>query len=61
MKNSLPRDFEIEFHDDDTFTLTTYGKEKEAIKIRLDLRILPMEQAMNAVVGSARSEPNHSP
>ena len=51
---------DIEFRDDDTFYLTCF-KDGEAIKIRLDLRILPGEMAKTLEVGKARNEPNMEP
>ena len=57
----MPKGTMIEFKDDDTFVLTTKSKEGKPVKIRLDLRILPVHIAKNMEVGAARQEPNNSP
>ena len=52
----------LEFEDEDSFWLSVKRpKDKLPIKIRLDVRVLPGKDAKNQQVGSARSEPNHSP
>ena len=63
LKNSLPKDFKIEFKDDDTFILTstTLNKDGKPCKVRLDLRILPILTAKNMDVGAGRNEPNTAP
>ena len=40
LKQKMPKNFMIEFKDDDSFVLTT-NKDGKAVKIRLDLRIFP--------------------
>jgi len=60
LKPQMPQGTHLEFRDDDTFFLGT-TKDGKLIKIRLDLRILPGEQAKNTPVGNARTEPNMEP
>ena len=57
----MSKEFQIEFKDDDSFLLTTRGKDGKPIKIRLDLRIIPMHIAKNMEVGAGRNEPNMNP
>lgn len=60
LKKKMPKGTEIEFRDDDTFFLGT-AKDGTMIKIRLDLRIVPKENALKNPVGQARQEPNQEP
>ena len=60
LKEKMPKGCHIDFRDDDTFFLGT-AKDGKLIKIRLDLRIIPGEQAKKNPVGSARVEPNMKP
>ena len=53
---------DIEFFDDDSFWLSIKrAEDSKPIRLRLDIRVLPGAEAMNQRVGSARSDPNHSP
>jgi hypothetical protein len=61
LKQKMPKNFMIEFKDDDSFVLTTRDKDGKAVKVRLDLRIFPKAMAKNLEVGSGRTEPNNSP
>ena len=52
----------LEFEKDDTFWLTTTSqKDNKPVKIRLDLRILPISAAKQCAVGTGRNEPNLDP
>ena len=53
---------DVEFEDDDSFWLQIRHKSNaEPVRIRIDVRVLAGEEALNQRVGDARSEPNHSP
>jgi len=55
---------DIEFEDADAFWIkckSTKKEQKKPIKLKLDLRILPVGLSKNCKVGDARSEPNNSP
>ena len=56
------QELKLEWEDDDSFWLTTTRPgEQKPIKIRLDVRILPISAANGCKVGDARNEPNNSP
>lgn len=61
LKQKAKKDFQIEFKDDDSFVLTTRDKDGKAVKIRCDLRIIPIAIAKTTEVGDGRNEPNNSP
>jgi hypothetical protein len=63
LAKKMPEGTSLEFRDsDDSFLLTTYGKEdQKEIKLRIDLRILPVTIAKTKLVGSARENPNMEP
>ena len=57
----MPPGTSLEFRkEDDSFLLTTIKDEKE-IKLRIDLRILPMSLAKTKPLGAARENPNMEP
>jgi len=56
----MPKDTALEFREDGSFYLTTY-KDGKAIKLRIDLRIMPAEVASKRQVGSGRENPNMEP
>lgn len=52
----------LEWEDDDSFWLSAKRPgDKKPIKIRLDVRVLPLAAAQGCKVGDARNEPNNSP
>ena len=51
---------EIEFVDDNTFNLTAYASGKP-VKLRLDLRLYPGDDAKANPVGQARDDTNMEP
>jgi len=52
----------LEFRDDDSFWLSVKRADGEKpIRLLVDLRLIPGINAKNQPVGTARSEPNHSP
>ena len=56
----MPPGNSLEFRDDDSFILTTY-KDGKDIKLRIDLRIVPMEMVKSKPVGPGRENPNMEP
>ena len=59
-KKMPPNTSPLEFRQDDSFILTTY-KDGKDIKLRIDLRIVPMEQVKSKPVGPGRENPNMEP
>ena len=60
LKKKMPPGTSLEFNNKDNFTLTAY-KDGKPIKIRLDLRILPIAEAEKRKVGEGRENPNVEP
>lgn len=60
LKDKL-RDVKLEFMEDDSFWLTTPGKDGKPIKVRLDVRVLPGKLAAKNKLGEGRNEPNMEP
>ena len=58
LKDKMPN---LEFRDEDETFLLTVNKNGTDIKIRLDIRIFPGDQAKSNPVGGDRSEPNMLP
>ena len=56
----MPPGTSLEFNNKDNFTLTAF-KDGKPIKIRLDLRILPIAEAEKRKVGEGRENPNVEP
>jgi len=52
---------EIEFIDDNTFTLTTTVDNDKKVKLRLDMRLMPGDDAKANPVGEARNDTNMEP
>lgn len=50
----------MKYDDPDSFWLVTH-KDGKDIKVRLDVKLMPMDKAEQVVVGKARSEPNMEP
>ena len=61
-KGASKSKLDIEFETEDSFWLSIKRtNESKPIRLLLDLRVLPGADAVNQRVGTARSEPNHSP
>lgn len=60
LKDKL-RDVKLEFMEDDSFWLTTQGKDGKPIKVRLDVRVFPGKLAEKQKLGEGRTEPNMEP
>lgn len=56
----MPPGVSLEFRDDDSFILTTY-KDGKDIKLRIDLRIVPIAMVKAKPVGPGRENPNMEP
>jgi len=60
LKKKMPAGVSLEFRDDDSFILTTY-KDGKDIKLRIDLRIVPIALVKAKPVGPGRENPNMEP
>lgn len=60
LKQKMPPGTTLEFTSEDTFMLTTY-KDGKPIKLRIDLRVMPLEVAKKRSVGEGRENPNNEP
>lgn len=60
LKKKMPAGTTLEFREDDSFILTTY-KDGKDIKLRIDLRIVPMAMVKQKAVGPGRENPNMEP
>jgi len=62
IKEKMPEGMSLEFRGaDESFILSVEKDGKKPIKVRLDLRIFPGEDAKANPVGADRSEPNINP
>ena len=61
LKEKMPEGLSLEFRDADESFVATVMRNGKPIKIRLDLRIFPGEDAKANPVGTDRSEPNICP
>ena len=60
LKKKMPAGSSLEFREDDSFVLTTY-KDGKDIKLRIDLRIVPVALVKAKPVGPGRENPNMEP